>query len=265
MDVSSLLVFMMLEALAVICEVQPGGRILGGYPASPYSIKYMVAVRTLWGQHLCGGSLINKYWVITAAHCNIGAKNMMIVAGEYSLTIYEGTEQYASIHLLIPHPKFNPSTNDNDIMLVKLSDAIKINPFVSIGLLPRHDAFIAEGRLCQVSGWGFTSLTASELPSLLHTVKIPIFSNEKCNSSESFNGMITDNMVCAGYQDAGKDACLGDSGGPLVCEGRIYGLVSWGKGCGYPQYPGVYTAVSKFRRWIDKNIFSYYGKCKEHF
>lgn len=45
---------------------------------------------------------------------------MMIIAGDYSLTIYEGTEQEIMPHLLIPHPDYNSDTNNNDIMLIKV-------------------------------------------------------------------------------------------------------------------------------------------------
>uniref|UniRef100_A0A3Q3FX21 trypsin n=1 Tax=Labrus bergylta TaxID=56723 RepID=A0A3Q3FX21_9LABR len=245
-----------------LCKEEAQGRIVGGYAPVPHSIKYTVSIQTTRRQHICGGSLINKYWVLTAAHCNIGVENIVIVAGDYSLTIFEGTEQEILPKVLVPHPDYNNTTNNSDIMLIKAP--VYLNSYVSIALLPRHGASISVGRICRVSGWGYTSPSGGQIPSTIHTVRLPIVSTQQCNSSESFDGHITENMLCAGYSIGGKDACQGDSGGPLVCEGRVYGIVSWGIGCGDAQFPGVYTAVSKFRRWIDNTIFSYYSKCNKN-
>ncbi|XP_074538049.1 trypsin [Halichoeres trimaculatus] len=260
MELPSFLLCVLLNVLSVNCEE----RIVGGYAPVPHSVKTVVSVQSTLRQHFCGGILINKYWVLTAAHCDIGVRNILVVAGDYSLSIYEGTEQVLLAKLLIPHPGYNSTTNNNDIMLIKLSAPVYLNSYVSIALLPRHGTSIPEGTMCRVSGWGYTSPTGGQIPSTLRTVRVPIVSTAKCNSSASFNGGITENMLCAGYSIGGKDACQGDSGGPLVCEGRIYGVVSWGKGCGDAQFPGVYTAVSKYRRWIDETIFSYYSRCNKN-
>lgn len=167
----------------------------------------------------------------------------MIVAGDYSLTIYEGTEQEIMPHLLIPYPDYNSNTNNNDIMLIKvqyvfclcllrvlllplwlsqshwclywshcplslqLRAPVYLNSYVSIALLPRQGASIAEGRVCRVSGWGYISSIGEQIPSTLRTVTVPVVSTEKCNTSDSFNGSITENMLCAGYSMGGKDAC----------------------------------------------------------
>lgn len=157
---------------------------------------------------------------------------MVIVAGDYSLTVYEGTEQEIQPQILLPHPDYNSVTNNSDIMLIKvrswklLSDApsrsfywsscplslqlrapVFLNSYISVVLLPRQDATIAEGKMCRVSGWGYTAPSGGQIPSTLRTVTLPIVSMEKCNSSDSFNGSITESMLCAGYSLGGKDAC----------------------------------------------------------
>ncbi|XP_053864842.1 trypsin-3-like isoform X2 [Malaclemys terrapin pileata] len=212
-------------------------RIIGGYIVAPHSSKYLVSLKRKTGFHFCGGSLVSRSWVLTAAHCKTEINQMMIVAGEYSLSTFEGTEQIFRPSRMVVHPDYSSASKNADIMLIK------------------QGAVVREGRFCQVSGWGYTTPMGGTASDTLRSVRLPIISSGKCNSTASYAGYITKNMICAGFNTGGKDACQGDSGGPLVCEGRVFGIVSWGNSCASPRYPGVYTAVANFQKWIYKTIF----------
>lgn len=50
----------------------------------------------------------------------------------------------------------------------------------------------------------------------------------------------------------GRDSCQGDSGGAIICNNLIAGVVSFGFGCGRPNFPGVYADVTIHREWIEE-------------
>lgn len=108
-----------------------------------------------------------------------------------------------------------------------------------------------DGDLLRVSGWGVTRVPSDDT-NLLRAVSVPKVPLERCNPK--FDGIflnVTDDMLCAGFLEGGKDACQGDSGGPLVDENNVLvGLVSWGFGCALPEFPGVYARVAAFSDWI---------------
>jgi hypothetical protein len=97
---------------------------------------------------------------------------------------------------------------------------------------------------------------ATSMSSTLQEVAVRVIDNDKCKTYPDYGDKLSDAMICAGYQDGGRDACAGDSGGSLICkptrEGpwTFYGITSWGIGCAKPKAPGVYARVPMFVEWI---------------
>ena len=94
-------------------------------------------------------------------------------------------------------------------------------------------------------------------PETLKYVRVLAITNAACNND--YSGSITDSMICAGYPGVGgKDACQGDSGGPFICndggKAVLAGVVSWGYGCAYAAYPGVYARTIQPMSWIGSNL-----------
>ena len=95
------------------------------------------------------------------------------------------------------------------------------------------------------TGWGATE--AGPPPIDLQEVQVPLVSEANCNDANSYNGDVTDTMLCAGIDEGGKDTCQGDSGGPLTRgpgNTVLTGITSWGIGCADANFFGVYTRVS---------------------
>ncbi|XP_014665448.1 PREDICTED: LOW QUALITY PROTEIN: tryptase-like [Priapulus caudatus] len=85
---------------------------------------------------------------------------------------------------------------------------------------------------------------------------LPVWDHKTCKRVTLLHlFLLTENMICTGYEEGGHGTCKGDSGGPLHCEvngvWNVLGATSWGFGCGRPNNPGVFTKVSKYRDWID--------------
>ncbi|XP_075462337.1 trypsin-like [Ascaphus truei] len=221
-------------------------RIIGGEECVPHSQPWQVALY-YFDQYMCGGILINESWVLTAAHCKM--PSLQVRLGEHNLMMSEGTEQFTYAETMCCHCNFNITTYDNDIMLIKLATPAILNANVQV--LPLPDQLVEVGANCIVSGWGTTTSPQATYPDELRCVNVTIVSASDCQDCYP-DDEITDNMLCAGVMDGGKDSCQGDSGGPLVCDSVLQGITSWGHiPCGEPQKPGIYTNVTNFLNWID--------------
>ncbi|XP_043824308.1 cationic trypsin-3 [Dromiciops gliroides] len=221
-------------------------KIVGGYTCEAYSLPYQVSLNS--GYHFCGGALINEQWVVSAAHCY--KSRIQVRLGEHNIEVLEGNEQFISSAKVIRHPKYNSATIDNDIMLIKLNKPATLSSRVSTISLPTSCA--AAGTSCLISGWGNTASSGADYPELLQCLDAPVLSDSTCRSA--YPGRITNNMICLGFLEGGKDSCQGDSGGPVVCNGQLQGIVSWGYGCAQKGKPGVYTKVCNYVDWIQETI-----------
>ncbi|XP_038594587.1 testisin-like [Micropterus salmoides] len=152
---------------------------------------------------------------------------------------------------------YNTTTNNNDIALLKLSSPVTFTDYIRPVCLAADGSVFNNGTICWVTGWGDIQTNVSlPSPERLQEVSVHIVSNSDCNVT--YGGKITNNMICAGVTQGGKDSCQGDSGGPLVTKnGSVWvqaGVVSFGGGCALPNVPDVYTRVSQYQSWIDRQI-----------
>ncbi|XP_074712264.1 granzyme K-like [Strix uralensis] len=228
--------------------------IIGGHIVRPHSWPYMAAIQT---ENLtkCGGVLVEKQWVLTAAHCQLKKSEVRVVLGAHQASIAEKEQQIFEVLQYFPNPQFGTSSMENDIMLLKLNSIAKLNKYVQLLSLPDSCEDIKPGTTCKVAGWGVTS---SGKPSkYLQETTLKIVGRKSCERKFRNSTKITNNMLCAAgkYKFLQRDACKGDSGGPLICASRYSGIVSFGKGCGRRNMPGVYTRLTKkYIDWIKKII-----------
>ncbi|XP_014330876.1 serine protease 27-like [Xiphophorus maculatus] len=231
-------------------------RIVGGQDASPGRWPWQVSIQGANG-HFCGGSLITDQWVLTASHC-IGGDilSSQVHLGAYNLLQSNPNEEIRGIAHSFVHPDYNPHTYDNDIALLQLSASVNFTDYIQPVCLASHNSTFHEGTHSWVTGFG--DLGNGMLSDILQEVEIPIIGNNKCSCYNEGFATITENMMCAGLDQGGKDSCQGDSGGPLVMYNSLVwvqgGVVSFGYGCAIPMKPGVYSRVSNYQEWISNTV-----------
>uniref|UniRef100_A0AAY5E8T5 Zmp:0000001329 n=1 Tax=Electrophorus electricus TaxID=8005 RepID=A0AAY5E8T5_ELEEL len=235
-------------------------RIVGGQLQRQGGSPWQVLLYRKDDYSFCGGTLIAKHWVVTAAHC-LQEKPDYVTIGDYDKLRPDEGEKMIRVEKVVIHPYYHEYTFDSDIALLYLSEPVEFSAVASPACLPNaHLApqLLRYGERGLVTGWGATHYLGSS-SRFLRKVMLPVVRQEDC--IQSTEQVITDNMFCAGYLQAEMDACTGDSGGPFVVNYRgtwfLTGVVSWGERCAAEGKYGVYTKLKDLDVFLN-NILHYY-------
>ena len=231
-------------------------RIMGGQDAVPHSYPWMVSItkRSMNYMHVCGGTLITRRHVLTAAHCMEdfdGPTDLNVLTGIHSTNERNNPTPAMAITV---HPQYEPDTFANDVAVVTLSRPLPENdPRIGTICLPPDDV---QGRLYPplkssgiATGWGSTYFGGNPSNTLKQVI-LPILETNTwpCNIYVTYS----QGQLCAGELSGGSDTCQADSGdvlhycthyshrgsrilgGPLMIEKadsrwEIVGITSFGK------------------------------------
>jgi hypothetical protein len=219
--------------------------IIGGRPTDPGEYPYFATTKS----NACGASLIHPDILLTAAHCQDDfARDTVVYVGAHELDTLATSAEKRTIIRQYPHP------DNHDLMLFQLNKPVDTLPVVTLNSdpdLPRLNATLT------AIGFGATSTEPLIYSESLMAVDVYPIDPDTC--VRQYNDTVTvdpDTMLCAGRSLPNHDSCNGDSGGPLLdkATGKQVGIVSFGKGCGDPDFPGVYTRISTYTSWIHDRI-----------
>lgn len=219
------------------------GRIVGGSTAEEGLAPHQVSLQ-VGGHHFCGGSIIDNYWIITAAHCVAynQPEEISVLTGTQDLT-QPGVSYY--VKRIYVHCNYDRPNMHNDIALLHLNSSIILNGKTQIIKLPTKR--LRDGDAVLLTGWGTEQPYGTE-PQQLKKVNLNFMEYDQCREALRYDPDLDVGHICT-FTKSGEGACHGDSGGPLVRNGVLVGIVNWGYPCAIG-YPDVYACTHFYSDWI---------------
>merc|ERR1712172_167079 len=145
--------------------VSSSDRIVGGKEVNPkHKLPYQVLVSPCNKQGnclMCGGTILNKRYVVTAAHCLYGGNDLMSLEDGATFRVMLGehdhckaTSSFVLASAVHKHPKFdlNSPSGDNDIAILKLAKDLTFSDKIKPVCLPTSATKDYSGKASTVSG-----------------------------------------------------------------------------------------------------------------
>ncbi|XP_073833453.1 serine protease SP24D-like [Musca autumnalis] len=237
-----------LACIVVAATATPTGRVVGGQDAHEGQFPHQVSLRRN-GSHTCGGSIISKNYILTAAHC-VGTEDSEGNYYTYSPSVFtvrvgSNDRLQGGLVLRIAEITVHEDYGNflNDVALLRLEEPLIYS--ANIQPITLATAEVPAGSPVIISGFGRIK-AGGDIPQKLQWNTLTAISRSECKAAINWD---SDALICLAHP-ANNGACNGDSGGPAMYNGEVVGIAGFVYGgCGNI-YPDGYAKVYYHREWI---------------